>query len=40
MFCPEQAHVSYPPHVTPWLARISALPGWRHPYAMPAVVPF
>ena len=39
MFWPEQAHVGYPPHVTAWLARISALPGWRHPYDMPGVAP-
>ncbi|MCE3265034.1 MAG: Maleylacetoacetate isomerase/Glutathione S-transferase [Pseudoduganella sp.] len=40
MFWPEQARVSYGPHVTAWLARISTLPGWRHPYDMPGAVPF
>jgi glutathione S-transferase len=40
MFWPEQAHVGYPPHVNAWLSRIRALPGWRHPYDMPGVVPF
>jgi glutathione S-transferase len=32
MFWPEQAQVSYPTHVSAWLKRIEALPGWRHPY--------
>ncbi|WP_342119722.1 glutathione S-transferase family protein [Pseudoduganella sp. OTU4001] len=40
MFWPEQAGVSYPPQVTAWLERIRALPGWRHPYDMPGVIPF
>jgi glutathione S-transferase len=40
MFWPEQAHVSYPSRVDAWLGRIRALPGWRHPYDMPGVVPF
>jgi glutathione S-transferase len=34
MFWPEQAGVALPPAVAAWLARISALPGWRHPYDM------
>jgi len=33
LFWPEQAQVEIPPHVQAWLDRISALPGWRHPYA-------
>ncbi len=40
MFWPEQAHVNYPVQVEAWLQRISALPGWRHPYDMPGAVPF
>ncbi len=36
MFWPEQANVSYPPLVQAWLDRISALPGWRHPYTINA----
>jgi glutathione S-transferase len=36
MYWPEQARVLMPPHVQAWLERISALPGWRHPYDMPA----
>jgi glutathione S-transferase len=40
MFWPEQARVDYPPRVAAWLERISALPGWRHPYDMPGVDPF
>lgn len=32
MFWPEQANVTMPAHVQAWLDRISALPGWRHPY--------
>lgn len=40
MFWPEQARVSFPPHVTAWLERIRALPGWRHPYQMPGVLPY
>lgn len=40
MFWPEQANVSYPPHVTAWLERIRALPGWRHPYQMPGAAPY
>jgi glutathione S-transferase len=40
MYWPEQAKVSYPPAVAAWLQRISALPGWRHPYDMPGAVPW
>jgi len=40
MFWPEQANASYPALVAAWLERIRALPGWRHPYDMPGVVPF
>jgi len=40
MFWPEQARVTFPLHVNAWLGRIRALPGWRHPYDMPGVVPF
>jgi glutathione S-transferase len=36
MFWPEQAGVVLPARVTAWLGRISALPGWRHPYDMRA----
>lgn len=32
MYWPEQAAVSMPAQVQAWLDRISALPGWRHPY--------
>jgi glutathione S-transferase len=32
MFWPEQAGVVFPSHVSAWLGRISALPGWKHPY--------
>lgn len=32
MFWPEQANVTMPAQVQAWLDRISALPGWRHPY--------
>jgi glutathione S-transferase len=32
MWWPEQARVAFPPGVQAWLARIAALPGWRHPY--------
>jgi glutathione S-transferase len=32
MYWPEQANVTMPAHVQGWLDRISALPGWRHPY--------
>jgi len=32
MWWPEQAKVVFPPAVQAWLARIAALPGWRHPY--------
>jgi glutathione S-transferase len=32
MYWPEQAMVRMPPQVQGWLDRISALPGWRHPY--------
>lgn len=34
MSWPEQAGVAFPPHVSAWLGRISALPGWQHPYAI------
>jgi glutathione S-transferase len=34
MFWPDQAGVVLPPAVAAWLGRISALPGWRHPYDM------
>lgn len=34
MFWPEQAGVVLPFRVTAWLERISALPGWCHPYDM------
>jgi glutathione S-transferase len=40
MFWPEHAQAEYPAHVEAWLERIRALPGWRHPYKMPGVVPF
>jgi glutathione S-transferase len=33
LYWPEQAGVAVPPHIQAWLDRISALPGWRHPYA-------
>ena len=36
MWWPEQANVVFPPAVLGWLARIAALPGWRHPYAIHA----
>lgn len=32
LWWPEQAKVALPPGVQAWLARIAALPGWRHPY--------
>ncbi|MDB5753958.1 MAG: Maleylacetoacetate isomerase/Glutathione S-transferase [Massilia sp.] len=32
MYWPEQANVTMPANVQGWLDRISALPGWRHPY--------
>lgn len=32
MFWPDEAKVTIPRHVQGWLDRISALPGWRHPY--------
>jgi glutathione S-transferase len=32
LYWPEQANVTLPPRVQGWLGRISALPGWRHPY--------
>ena len=34
MWWPEQAKVELPEAVQAWLARIAALPGWRHPYEM------
>jgi len=34
MFWPEEAKVTYPAGVQAWLDRISALPGWAHPYAI------
>lgn len=40
LFWPEQASVDYPPRVAAWLARIAALPGWRHPYRMPGADPW
>lgn len=36
LYWPEQAKVTVPSHVQAWLGRISALPGWHHPYAPPA----
>lgn len=33
LYFADQAQVSVPAHVQGWLARIAALPGWRHPYA-------
>jgi len=36
LYWPEQAGVSIPAHVQAWLERISALPGWQHPYALTA----
>ena len=32
LYFAEQAHVDLPAGVQAWLARIAALPGWRHPY--------
>jgi glutathione S-transferase len=40
LFWPDQATVAYPPRVTAWLARIAALPRWRHPYRMPGADPW
>lgn len=40
MYWADQARVAYPPRVQAWLARIAALPGWRHPYAMPGADPW
>lgn len=34
MAWPEQAGVIFPACVQAWLARIAALSGWRHPYAI------
>lgn len=34
LYFAEQAHVTLPAGVQAWLARISALPGWAHPYAI------
>jgi len=33
LFWAGQAQVAVPMHVAGWLARISNLPGWRHPYS-------
>lgn len=33
LFWADQAQVAVPMHVAGWLARISDLPGWRHPYS-------
>jgi glutathione S-transferase len=33
LYWPEQAGITVPPQVQAWLARIAALPGWRHPDA-------
>jgi glutathione S-transferase len=33
LFWADQAQVAVPMHVAGWLARISNLPGWRHPYS-------
>lgn len=32
LYWPEQAGVAVPAQLQAWLDRISALPGWRHPY--------
>lgn len=32
LYWAEQAGVTVPPQLQAWLNRISALPGWRHPY--------
>lgn len=32
LFWPDEAKVAIPPYVQAWLDRISALPGWHHPY--------
>ncbi|MES2259016.1 MAG: glutathione S-transferase family protein [Pseudomonadota bacterium] len=40
LYWPEQASVTYPPRVQAWLERISALPGWRHPYRMEGAQPW
>ncbi|MCG7393958.1 glutathione S-transferase family protein [Microvirga sp. ACRRW] len=36
LFWPEQAGLDYSqwPHVTAWLNRIRAVPGWTHPYVL------
>jgi glutathione S-transferase len=33
LFWADQAQTAVPMHVAGWLARISQLPGWRHPYS-------
>ena len=40
LYWPEQANISFPPQVAAWLARIAALPGWRHPYQMEGAQPW
>ncbi len=40
LYWPEQAKISFPPRVAAWLARIAALPGWRHPYQMEGADPW
>jgi glutathione S-transferase len=40
LFWPEQANIGFPPLVAAWLQRISALPGWRHPYQMEGAQPW
>lgn len=40
MYWADQANVSFPPRVRAWLARIAALPGWRHPYQMEGADPW
>ena len=40
LYWQDQAGVVYPPRMQAWLDRISALPGWRHPYQMPGADPW
>jgi glutathione S-transferase len=40
LFWPDQANIAFPPKVAAWLQRISALPGWRHPYDMEGAQPW
>lgn len=40
LYWADQANVAYPPGVVGWLQRISALPGWAHPYQMPGADPW